>query len=162
MEKVEIKSEKVRTLMGKIPPIIIRMGNICILGIITVLFISSSIIKVPTTVSVDAVVRNKQGYMKIYIQSISKVIETPIHKGCIVKVYNQNRLLAKGFLSNDINTIVITGNGQKLEKEILVEEESRDKKINIRYLEGCHLKATIEIKKESLIERITGIHLFIY
>ncbi|WP_300700618.1 hypothetical protein [Bacteroides sp.] len=160
MEKVEIKSEKVRTLMGKIPPIIIRMGNICILGIIIILFISSCIIKMPTTVSADAIARNKQGYMKIYIQSISEVIETPIHKGCIVKIYNQNRLLTKGFLSDEINTIVITENGQKLEKEILVDEESTNRKINIKSLGECHLKATIEIKKESLIERIIGIHSF--
>lgn len=158
MEKVEIKSEKVRTLMGEIPPIIIRMGNTCIFGIIIILFILSIIIKLPTTISAKAIVRNEQGHMKIYIQSISEVIKAPIHRGCIVRIYHQKKLLTKGFLSKDINSIVITANDQRIEEEILIDGELNSRKIIIKSPKECHLDATIEIKRESLMERITGVH----
>lgn len=37
MERIELRSEKVRNLIGTVPPVLVRIGNICLITLLAVL-----------------------------------------------------------------------------------------------------------------------------
>lgn len=55
MPKIELRSEKVRVLIGAVPPSLIRYGNICLMILLMILFILANIIKLPNNMECDVI-----------------------------------------------------------------------------------------------------------
>jgi hypothetical protein len=84
MEKIELRSEKVRNFIGIIPPFLIRLGNIFIFFLLIMILITGYVVKLPNTVSCDVQVCEREGNVQLAVTSVSKLIITPIRKQEIV------------------------------------------------------------------------------
>ncbi|MDP3944793.1 MAG: hypothetical protein Q8Q51_02760 [Lutibacter sp.] len=111
-DNIELRSDKVRSIIGQIPPWIIRSGISVILLVITALLIGSSYFKYPytitTTVEFSQIDNSYIGIVKIPANEISKV-----KKGQVVEIYfenikNLNGLMFKSTLDEISNKITIT------------------------------------------------------
>ncbi|PKP11214.1 MAG: hypothetical protein CVU08_12645 [Bacteroidetes bacterium HGW-Bacteroidetes-3] len=111
-DNIELRSDKVRSIIGQIPPLIIRSGISVILLVIIVLLIGSCYFKYPytitTTVEFSQIGNSYIGIVKIPANEISKV-----KKGQEVEIYfenikNLNGLMFKSTLDEISNKITIT------------------------------------------------------
>lgn len=55
-EKIELRSEKVRNIIGEVPPVLVRSGIGIIFGLILLLFIAMYFIPYPETLKVEVIV----------------------------------------------------------------------------------------------------------
>lgn len=111
-DNIELRSDKVRSIIGQIPPLIIRSGISVILLVIIALLIGSCYFKYPytitTTVEFSQIGNSYIGIVKIPANEISKV-----KKGQEVEIYfenikNLNGLMFKSTLDEISNKITIT------------------------------------------------------
>jgi hypothetical protein len=99
-KNIELRSEKVRNIVGQIPPTLLRQGTAIISVIIIILFITAYFVPYPETTSID-----------ITLQSIpnGELIISP-RKGiikiqCDSTVINKNQLIAILEYNNNIDTL---------------------------------------------------------
>lgn len=93
---IELRSEEVQELMGKIPPIILRVGISVILIFIVLIFILSHYIKYPDIITVEATLRNTNYAIDIrntqegFVQSEIQECVRHVAKGDRLAVITQN------------------------------------------------------------------------
>lgn len=95
---IELRSEEVQELMGRIPPIILRVGISVILFFIFIIYIASNFIKYPDIISIPIVAKNVNYMKEIKTVNSGQLAELNIehsyvHKGDIlakIVAYNVN------------------------------------------------------------------------
>jgi hypothetical protein len=108
MEQIELRSEKVRNLIGIIPPFLIRLGNLFIFFLLGIILIIGNLIKIPTIVTGEVQVFEKEKTIELAVVSLSKLITVPIEKGQPVKIYKDGVLLYRGSLSKKLDKLDIS------------------------------------------------------
>lgn len=83
---IELRSEEVQELMGKIPPFILRMGIYVILCLIVSAYVVSNYIKYPDIIDISGRARNVNKLSRIKTDESGRIIELineygTIHKG---------------------------------------------------------------------------------
>lgn len=66
MDNIELRSEKVRILIGEIPPLLIRIGTLIITLIAVMLFLAFYLIPYPTVIETHGIV-NAQKNLTVYV-----------------------------------------------------------------------------------------------
>lgn len=102
-ENIELRSEKVRNIIGQIPPSIVRYGITVIFFIITIIIIGTYYFKYPETINTTA-------YFKIQNNKLITYISIPASD--IDKVTKRNKVIIT--LDNILNL-----NNEKLETQII-------------------------------------------
>ncbi|HRC81842.1 MAG TPA: hypothetical protein PLF27_10700 [Sedimentibacter sp.] len=75
IDKIELRSEKVRNIIGQIPPRIIRVGNTVIFFIIVGFLIGSYYFKYEYTIKTTAVIHQSEDTTKIHVKIPANEIE---------------------------------------------------------------------------------------
>ena len=148
---IELRSDKVRSIIGQIPPWIIRSGISVILLVVVVLLIGSYYFKYPytitTTVEFSKINNSFIGTVKIPANKISK-----IKKGQEVEVYFEN--------VKNINGLIFKTTLNKISDKITISNESGFYTAKINKIETLNINkqtigiATIKTDEISLFERI--------
>lgn len=157
MEQIEIRSEKVRNLIGIIPPVLIRIGNLLILFLLLVIVIIGSFITVPNTIFCDVQVYKKKDSdtLQLAIISTPKIITKPIEKGKSLKIYKGGVLLYKGTLDERLDNIKIHPDMLQVFVPISLTETIITKEQMSFFLENnTHLICEIEIDNQPIIKNI--------
>lgn len=122
MENIELRSEKVRNLIGSIPPFIIRLGNFILCLFVVILFVLTNFIKVPNTVKCDLSVSENDNMLFYSISNISRIIKEPIPKGTKVLIYCNDNLIQKASLAIDIDSVFIKGDKYSVDIPLNIDE----------------------------------------
>lgn len=155
MEKIELRSEKVRSLIGSIPPTLVRYGNICLIGLISILICLAYFVEIPNTIDCNLIVEEKDNSSKLIITSCSKFINEKIAKGTPVSVYKNNDLIFTGFLSSDLENVFLTEDNVETYLPIdLPETIIINNQIHLGLKRGANLRAQIEINNQSILRNI--------
>lgn len=150
-DNIELRSDKVRSIIGQIPPWIIRRGISVVLLIIFALLIGSYYFKYPYTIFTTVVFVKKDnsfiGIVKIPANEISK-----IKKGQEVEIYfenvkNLNGLTFKSKIDDVSNNVTISNEMGFYKSEI-------NKIENLNITEQTNGKAVIKTDEISFFERI--------
>ena len=82
---IELRSEEVQELMGKIPPFILRMGISVIFVFVALIFVASNFIKYPDIISIPIVAKNVSYVVGIKAAKSGLLIESHMEHGRICK-----------------------------------------------------------------------------
>jgi hypothetical protein len=159
-DNIELRSEKVRNLIGQIPPVIIRTGISVIFFIILILLIGSWFFKFEYTIKTTATIELKNEilifYIKIPANEISKLKtgqKVILNFNNIPNLYNEN-------IVTEIQTIPkileITEDGGFYMAEIILSDKIKTETGKSLFIKK-KTKANVEIvtDKISLFDRIT-------
>jgi len=102
---IELRSEEVQELMGKIPPAILRVGISVILVFVILIFIASNFIKYPDIISVPIVAKNVNRMSEIKSVKSGILVDVHMEYGRVC----MGDTLAKVEVSNDgiIDTVCV-------------------------------------------------------
>ena len=90
-KKVELRSEEVQELMGKIPIWILRWGITVLLGIVVVLLLGSYIFKYPDIVEAEITVSTQNPPSYVLAKATGRLLDLYVNNGAEVR---QGQLLA--------------------------------------------------------------------
>lgn len=82
---IELRSEEVQELMGKIPPVILRVGISVILVLVALIFVASNFIKYPDIISIPIVAKNVDYVAGIKAAKSGLLIDLHMEHGHICK-----------------------------------------------------------------------------
>lgn len=154
MKTIELRSEKVRNIIGSIPPILVRTGNILVIIFISVLLGVSSIIKVPNTVNCEIIIEKKSDNGAILkIISLKKIITKPIKKGAKVRVYIDNDFLFTGKLSSNLSHIELKDNKINI-APLSLDKIILNEKMMLTISEKSKLNGVIFLDENSILESV--------
>lgn len=157
MEKIELRSEKVRNLIGTVPSILVRIGNICLIVLLAILFTLAYYIKIPNVVECDVMVEESDSSTKLVLTSCSKMVNEIIPKGTSVSVYKNNNLLFTGFLSRNLQSVSLTENNYEILLPVEVPENiSINDAIQLELRNGAKFSARIELDDHSILQSMFG------
>lgn len=151
IDNIELRSDKVRSIIGQIPPWIIRSGIMVILIVVVALLLGSYYFKYPYTITttVEFVKKDNSfiGIVEIPANEISK-----IEKGQEVEIYfdkvkNVNRLTFKSKIDDVSNNVTISNGSGFYTAKI-------DKMENLNINEKTNGKAVIKTDEISFFERM--------
>lgn len=155
MEKIELRSEKVRNLIGVVPPILVRMGNICLIMLLATLFILAYFIKIPNVVDCNVIVEENDNSTKLLLSSCSKIINEIIPQGTLVSIYKNNDLLFTAILSQDLERINLTGDNYEVLLPLEVPENIIiNNTIRLELKNKASLNAKIELDNHSILQSV--------
>jgi len=150
-ENIELRSDKVRSIIGQIPPWIIRSGITVILLVIVALLVGSYYFKYPYTITttVEFVKKDNSfvGIVKIPANEISK-----IKKGQEVEIYFEN--------IKNLNGLQFKSRLNKISNELAISDENGfytakiDKIKTLNINEKTNGKAIIKTDEISFFKRI--------
>lgn len=151
LDNIELRSDKVRTIIGQIPPWIIRSGIMVILIVVIALLVGSYYFKYPYTITttVEFVKKDNSfiGIVEIPANKISK-----IKKGQEVEIYfdklkNANGLTFKSKIDDVSNNVTISNESGFYTATI-------DKIQNLNINKKINAKAVIKTDEISFFERM--------
>lgn len=144
---IELRSEKARNIIGKVPPMLLRIGTMIITSVVVVILALMYYIPYPQTISLDVVtIKTNHGYIA------SGVI--PIKNAKIIKVEQKVDILLYS-LNGDytvkgvVNNIVETNNGNA-RVEIRIDTANINTKLSITPSGS----ATIIISNSPILKRL--------
>lgn len=85
LPNIELRSEEVQELMGKIPPAILRVGISVILSFVLLVFTASYFIKYPNTVTIPIVAKNVNLMTEVKATCSGQIIDLNVKSGHIHK-----------------------------------------------------------------------------
>lgn len=85
ISNIEIRSEEVQELMGKIPPAILRIGISFILLFVILIYVASNFVKYPDIISTPIVAKNVNYVEEVKVSASGMVIESNIDYGHVCK-----------------------------------------------------------------------------
>ena len=148
-KNIELRSDKVRSIIGQIPPWIIRSGITIILLVIIALLVGSYYFKYPYTISTSVEFVKKDnsfvGIIKIPANEISKVKKGQKVEIYFDKVKNVNGLTFKSRIKEISNNVTISNKSGFYKATI-------DKIENLNITEQINGKATIRTDEISFFE----------
>lgn len=84
-QNVELRSEEVQELMGKIPPAILRVGISFILLFVILIYVASNFVKYPDIISTSIVAKNVNYVEEVKASASGMVIESNMDYGHVCK-----------------------------------------------------------------------------
>ena len=164
MDSIELRSEKVRSIIGKIPPRIIRSGTLVLFVVFLSLLISSYFFPYSDTIVVPVQIKE---YQNITIHSLSKryiaIALIPIDIQSKIVVGQKSLIEIEGYNKNTHGQIM-SGVLSRINKPIIKDKKkyilfqlslqnglTTNKGITISYYDNIQGIATITLKKERLI-----------
>lgn len=155
MEKIELRSEKVRNLIGTVPPTLVRFGSICLIALLTILVAVAYFVKIPNVMDCNIVIEEKDDSTKFIVTSCSKIVHKIISKGTPVYVYKNNDLLFTGFLSCDLENVYLSRNNFEVNLQIEVPENILiNNQIRLDLKNGATLSAKIKLDNQSILKNV--------
>ncbi|MCK9449849.1 MAG: hypothetical protein M0Q41_12850 [Bacteroidales bacterium] len=160
-DNIELRSEKVRNLIGQIPPVIVRAGITVIFFIILILLFGSWFFKfeytIKTTATINQHTENSIIDLKIPANEISKIKtgqKVILNFNNIPNLYNENILTE---IQTIPNTLEITEDGGFYTAEIILSDKIKTETGKSLFIKK-ETKANAEIvtDKISLFDRIMG------
>ena len=143
MEKIELRSEKVRNIIGIVPPSIVRAGNLSLFLLVIILLAVSSLIRVPVKIHCSAVTQINNDSIVLLINSMDKLLTEPISKGRLVNVYKNDRLLFTGTTIMELTEVSLYNDGIKTALQLKVNREIYSN--NMKYVINNKLELNCEI-----------------
>lgn len=143
MDKIELRSEKVRNIIGAIPPFIVRLGNVFIVLVIAILFIVAMIVEIPKTIEGTVIVKENNKRISLCLIEIDKIVDSKIPRGTEVKVFKQGKLFYKGFTQKPVTEISL--NAKMLNLEIPIKLTKKINKGEVSFLVNGGVKFDCEI-----------------
>ncbi|MDL2214620.1 hypothetical protein LJC00_00330 [Dysgonomonas sp. OttesenSCG-928-M03] len=113
MEKIELRSEKVRNIVGKIPPYIIRSGITMIIILSVLIFVNCSFISVPVFLECEVTIENQNNKLiveKIHIKDNGK-LNSKITKNSPIVLSLGNTDICRLEFGSDITHYLISKDG---------------------------------------------------
>jgi len=111
MEEIELRSEKVRNIMGVIPPYIIKTGITTIIILSAIIFISCSIISIPVFIDCDVTInKDKLSIQRIRLDRGVEVNET-IKKNTPLEIILENQNIYNVYFDADISKLSVQNDG---------------------------------------------------
>lgn len=157
---IELRSEKVRNLIGQIPPFIIRAGITVILFIILILLIGSWFFKFEYTIKTTAIIAQNNNsliiQLKIPANEISKIKtgqKVILDFNNIPNLYNEKMVTQ---IQSVPDILEITGDGGFYNAEIFLQETTKiESGRTLSIKKGIKVNAEIVTDIISLFDRIT-------
>lgn len=157
-ENIELRSEKLRNIIGEIPPRVIRSGTGALFLVLAGLFLGAYLIRFDRSIEADAVIfRTANSYgVKIYIPACNKDL---IKKGSIVFLdFSNIQNIAGSNMITKIqsmeNNVVISEKGGFVPAYADIKNEPVTTSGDTLCITGSlNIRAKINIGKFSLIER---------
>jgi|GEM_PF-5977913 hypothetical protein len=143
MEKIELRSEKVRNIIGIVPPFIVRAGNLSLFLLVIILLVVSSLVRVPVKLHCSAVTEINNDSIVLHINSMDKLLTEPIDKGKLVNVYKNDRLLFTGTTIIALTKVNLYNDGIKTVLPLKVNREIYNN--NMKYVINDELELICEI-----------------
>jgi hypothetical protein len=154
MENIELRSEKVRNLIGSIPPVIVRLGNILVLCFILILFALSNFIKIPNTVKCNIMAKGDRGHLTYHITSIERVINYPLPKDSKVYIYSDNELIEVARLRTSLNEISLSGENIDVDIPLYLDDKCNGVGVQVNINPGTTLRCEIVLDDISILNHI--------
>jgi len=155
IDKIELRSEKVRNIIGKIPPMIIRVGISVIFFIIIGLLAGSYFFKFDYIIETTAQISQNDSITTV-------ILKIPVNNKSRIKA-NQKVILIFENIPNiynyQITTKIPTDNKLTITKSKAFYKskiEIPNNEINVRILEKIEVKAKIITEKINIYEQFVG------
>lgn len=103
---IELRSEEVQELMGKIPPVILRTGIFFLLVFVILIYVVSSFVKYPDTITLPIIAKNVNYMREIRIVKSGRIIDCGIDYGYVRKGDTLAKIAVNEPASQDSITIV--------------------------------------------------------
>lgn len=147
--KIELRSEKVKHIIGEIPSRIVRYGITIITIVILGLLIGAYFIPYPETISAKVQMTNAhQGTVEIpykYVNTIAKGMAANIEFECYdVETYG----VASGVISATTHTPLQTAEGSVFTTQVMITD------CRYKIIKGMTGTASILVSNESVLQRI--------
>lgn len=147
--KIELRSEKVKHIIGEIPSKIVRYGITIITIVILGLLIGAYFIPYPETISAKVQMTNAhQGTVEIpykYVNTIAKGMAANIEFECYdVETYG----VASGVISATTHTPLQTAEGSVFTTQVMITD------CRYKIIKGMTGTASILVSNESVLQRI--------
>lgn len=152
---LELRSEKVRNIIGQVPPVLIRTGNLLIFIALIVFLSIGYFVKSPELLRFDVETVAGENGTEFMLVSTLKVITSPIPKGCIVRIYKKNVLLFTGKLEQRIDSVNISDKNTRVILPISIPDTivSPDG-MKVSLSENTKLQCEIELENKPTIKKI--------
>lgn len=144
---IELRSEKARNIIGKVPPILLRIGTMIITSVVVVILALMYYIPYPQTISLDVeTIRTNQGYIASGVIPIKDAKSIKVKQKVDILLYSlKGDFSTKGEVNNIIE--VNTGNACV---EILIDTVGVDARLS--YMPSG--SATIIISSLPILKRL--------
>lgn len=108
---MELRSEEVQELMGRIPPAILRIGISAVLVFVVLVYVASNVVMYPDIVSFPAVAKNVDYVSEIKVEKPGVLVESSMIHGYVCRGDTLARMLADGADGHDTVSLVSPRSG---------------------------------------------------
>lgn len=155
MEKIELRSEKVRNIIGKIPPHVIRSGITLIIILSVLILINCAFISVPVFIECRVTIRNQDNKLvveKIYFDDNINLNNKIIKNSPIILSLGNNEMCQLEF-NSDITDYSISSDGIYIVNPNIIVSGSiiHSGQTNLSIENDIMLNGRIQLKKISLL-----------
>lgn len=154
MEKIELRSEKVRNIIGKIPPYVIRAGIMLIIILSVLILINCAFISVPVFIECKVTIRNQGNKLvveKIYFDDNIN-LNNKITKNSPIIIFLGNNEMCQLEFNSDITDYSISSDGIYIvNPNIIVPGSIQSGDTNLSIENDIMLNGRIQLKKISLL-----------
>jgi hypothetical protein len=154
MEKIELRSEKVRNIIGKIPPYVIRSGITLIIILSVLILINCAFISVPVFIECKVMIKNQDNKLvveKIYFDDNINLNNKITKNSPIILSLGNNEMCQMEF-SSDITDYSISSDGIYIvNPNIIVPGSIHSGHTNLSIENDIMLNGRIQLKKISLL-----------
>lgn len=151
--QIELRSEKVRNIIGQVPPVLLRYGNSIIALSLLILVVIAMIIPYQKTYNISLTVNQRSSGELIYIARIpQKIMKKESEFDHVSTIATYDLPLPERFKITSISsTTLISDDGVWRNAELVsIEEKSTDIKLE----SPITLQGTINLKKTSVLKWI--------
>lgn len=154
-QDIQLRSEKVRHIIGQVPPVLIRTGNLLIFVALIVLLSIGCFVKSPVLLRFNVEAVECKNGTEFMLVSTPQAITSPIPEGCIVRIYKKNTLLFTGKLEKQIDSINISNKNIHFILPMSVPDTivSPDG-IKISLSNNVELQCEVELENKPIIKKI--------
>jgi len=154
MEKIELRSEKVRNIIGKIPPYVIRSGITLIIILSVLILINCAFISVPVFIECKVTIKNQDNKLvveKIYFDDNINLNNKITKNSPIILSLGNNEMCQLEF-NSDITDYSISSDGVYIvNPNIIVSDIIHSGHTNLSIESDIMLNGRIQLKKISLL-----------
>lgn len=151
--QIELRSEKVRNIIGQVPPLLLRYGNIIIGLSLLILVVFAMIIPYQQTYNISLTVNQRSSGEMIYIVRIpQKIMDKQSEFDYVSTIDTSDLPLPERFMITSISsTTLITEDGVWHNAELVpIEEKTSD----IRLETPITIQGTLNLKRTSVLKWI--------
>lgn len=118
---IDLRSEKVSEIIGRIPPKIIRYGNLIFVGIFVLLLFIASLIPIPNKL-ICRVSSSDNNSMTLLFDEVPN---KPVSRGDEIELFYDNTKIISGTITRVSDSLIIDNSCLQLKIEVLVSEYNK-------------------------------------